>query len=147
MPPTDINPALNAITSSLFRVSAKLLIVKDRRLLVVEESEGWFGLPGGGIDHGELVIEALAREISEEIDLAIEPTNISPLPTFIDSTSIFDGIPRLTLLYEYTSDTLQASPQHLELNYKWVEPGELTDLLLAPNIAPMREFILQRIAN
>ncbi len=143
----DSNPVLDAITSSLFRVSAKLLIVQDDKLLVVHEQQGWFGLPGGGVDHGESIIEGLAREISEELGCQIDPTTVAPLPILIDSTTIFDGIPRLTLFYEQTDAALRHNPRQLELDYAWVTPNEFASLTLGPNIAPMREAIIRLLTE
>jgi len=145
--PNEINPALNTIVSSLFRVSAKLLVIQDDKLLVVHEAQGWYGLPGGGVDHGESIIEGLVREISEEIGYEIEASAVSSLPSIIESTSVFEGVPRLTLVYEQTSLAPRFTPQRRELDYKWITPNELTTLPLAPNIAPMRKSIIRLLAN
>ena len=139
----DIHPELNQITSSLFRVSAKLLVIQNEKILVVHEKEGWFGLPGGGVDHGEPVLETLIREISEEISTNVVAAHISPLPIAVDSTATFDGIPRATLLYEYTADE-PLQPKNLELTFRWVSADEYAQLLLAPNIVPLRDVILQK---
>lgn len=58
----------------LFRVSLKAVIFnKDGYVLVVKEiGRNWWDLPGGGIDHGESVREALARELYEEVSLTGE---------------------------------------------------------------------------
>ena len=55
---------------TFYRVSAKALI-KDTtgKLLVVKEKSDNWELPGGGIDHGEMPHETLARELAEEIGL------------------------------------------------------------------------------
>lgn len=56
---------------SLFRVSLKAVILNDKgHLLTVKESDrDWWDLPGGGLDHGETLKEALARELKEEVSL------------------------------------------------------------------------------
>jgi len=54
---------------SLFRVSFKCLIQDENgRVLAVKESgrSSW-DLPGGGIDYGETIEEAIARELYEEV--------------------------------------------------------------------------------
>lgn len=59
----------NERTDYLFRVSLKALIRNDRgEVLVVKEAgrQAW-DLPGGGIDHGEPIRSALARELKEEV--------------------------------------------------------------------------------
>lgn len=138
----SINPELNKITSSLFRVSAKVLIFQDDHLLIVKESEGWFGLPGGGVEHREDIIRGLIREVSEEIGMPIDASSITSLPIFIDSASVFGEIPRLTLLYIYSSQNTRITPQHSELRYQWVNKDELNTIQLAPNIEPMRHIIM-----
>lgn len=56
---------------SLIRVSLKAVIFDDQgRVLVVKESgRDWWDIPGGGLDHGETIKEALARELFEEVSL------------------------------------------------------------------------------
>ena len=58
-------------TDYLFRVSIKCLIKDDDdRVLVVKESgRSWWDLPGGGMDHGEDLKTAIARELAEEVNL------------------------------------------------------------------------------
>lgn len=147
MTTSSINPDLNAITSSLFRVSAKLAVIQDDKILVVQEGQGWFGLPGGGVDHGEEIVEGLVREISEEIDQEISPHSIQSVPSIINSTAIFDGIPRLTLVYTLIESAPKLMPSRLELDFKWVSLEGFASLNLAPNIAPMREDILRMLSR
>jgi 8-oxo-dGTP pyrophosphatase MutT (NUDIX family) len=55
----------------LFRVSLKAVILnKDGLVLVVKETgRDWWDIPGGGIDHGETIHEALTRELREEVSI------------------------------------------------------------------------------
>lgn len=55
----------------LFRISIKALIVNtDGDILVVKESgRDWWDLPGGGMEHGETVKDAIARELHEEVSM------------------------------------------------------------------------------
>jgi len=65
--------------STYYRVSAKAIIRNKNGevLLVKEQGSGW-SLPGGGIDHGETVVEALRRELYEEL-LITAPFEIKPV--------------------------------------------------------------------
>lgn len=61
-------PGLNDF---LFRVSLKAVILNDdgHVLVVKERGRDWWDIPGGGLEHGETVKEALARELFEEVSL------------------------------------------------------------------------------
>ena len=52
-----------------YRVSAKAVIVRDDGLVlcVKEGGDDYWSLPGGGIDFGENLQEALSRELHEEV--------------------------------------------------------------------------------
>jgi len=53
--------------------TAGLLVVENRKLLLAySRNKQCFYLPGGKIDKGETAAEALCREISEEMNVAIE---------------------------------------------------------------------------
>lgn len=53
----------------LFRVSLKALIQNDRGevLVVKERGRDWWDLPGGGMNYGDTIYDALARELKEEV--------------------------------------------------------------------------------
>lgn len=58
-------------TDYLYRISIKC-IVRDPsgKVLVIKESgRGYWDLPGGGMDHGESIKDAIAREMLEEVSL------------------------------------------------------------------------------
>jgi 8-oxo-dGTP pyrophosphatase MutT (NUDIX family) len=51
-----------------------------------ETPDGWWELPGGGIDPGESYLEAAVREIREETGLDLDPGQVSPPTWRRDST-------------------------------------------------------------
>ena len=61
----------NRKTDYLFRVSIKCLIRNEQGdVLVVKESgRAYWDLPGGGMDHGEVIKQAIARELYEEVSI------------------------------------------------------------------------------
>lgn len=69
-------PGSSRPTDYLYRISLKALIRDEQgRVLVVKETgRDWWDLPGGGMDHGETIGLALARELHEEVNLRGEFT-------------------------------------------------------------------------
>lgn len=69
--PGDDEPAGEQPVPTL-RVAAYAVVVVDARVLLTEFAPrvvhvaGQWGLPGGGLDHGEAPIEAVVREVHEE---------------------------------------------------------------------------------
>jgi len=64
-------PDVNRTNDYLFRVSLKAVILNESRqvLIVKEHDRDWWDIPGGGLDHGETIKGALARELYEEVGL------------------------------------------------------------------------------
>jgi len=56
------------IASALIEKDGKFLLVKE----ILEDSKEYWIIPGGKVEFGETLAEALKREIKEEIDVDIE---------------------------------------------------------------------------
>ena len=55
-----------------FRIGVFALIERDGLYLLARRSDiGWWNLPGGGLEYGESLAEGLAREVQEEVQLAV----------------------------------------------------------------------------
>lgn len=75
--------------NAYYRVSVKA-VVRDNcgKVLLVKEHNDYRVLPGGGIDHGESVQEALQRELTEEVgsDIQVKSANSIGVSTFYTRT-------------------------------------------------------------
>lgn len=61
------------------RRSARVLLLDAYdRVLLVQSGEAWL-LPGGGVEDGETLADVAARELREEIGLAIAPADLYPV--------------------------------------------------------------------
>ena len=59
-------------------ITAGLVAVKDRRLLLAfSNNKQAFYLPGGKADEGETTLAALVREIQEELNVVLDPVELS----------------------------------------------------------------------
>jgi ADP-ribose pyrophosphatase YjhB (NUDIX family) len=60
------------IPSPFYRVSVKAFVLDERqRLLVVQNGDGTWELPGGGWEHGETLEQCVRREITEELGVEV----------------------------------------------------------------------------
>ena len=95
---------------SAYRVAVKGLVRDElgRLLFVQERSDSW-DLPGGGLEHGEDIAEALKREFLEELEADVEVATENPLiiPTW---NTKFDD-PVLIIAYEVA---LLAAPRKID---------------------------------
>ena len=57
--------------------------------------DGWWELPGGGIDPGESYLEAAVREIREETGRTLGPAQVGPPSWRRDTTWLSRGVRRL----------------------------------------------------
>lgn len=62
------------MTENIVLPTVGLIVIKDNKLLLAysKNKQAWY-LPGGKIDYGENAVQSLKREISEELNLVINP--------------------------------------------------------------------------
>ena len=125
--------------------TAGLLVINNRKLLLAySRNKQCFYLPGGKIDLGETAVKALSREIAEEMNLAIEE---SELKYFTHITARAYGEENGIIMEQdcFLLDrniTPQASAEIGELKY-----FSLGEYLLEHNRAPGAVMILEQLKN
>jgi 8-oxo-dGTP diphosphatase len=131
----QIDPRLPEIDNALYRISAKAIITNDDKVLLVHEKDtDWWGFPGGGIDYGETIHEALVREVGEELGVAPENVKIDDTILFISIGAIVDGIPKANIFYRATVPATEIKPTEDVLAQKWYRLDELPNLYTSPSI-------------
>lgn len=85
-----------------FRPSVYGILLKDRQVLLSPQWGDGYDLPGGGVDLGESVAEALVREFSEETGISIEPDSLLHLTEDFFISNFKPGLYFHSLLYFYT---------------------------------------------
>ena len=120
----------------------KFLVVRRARA----PAHGLFSLPGGVVELGERLTEAVAREIAEETGMSIEPQALAG-----DRESIVrNGDDRVGRHFVILCCAARGRAGELELNEelseaRWIEPAELADLPTTPGLAEIVAAAFERL--
>ena len=109
-------------------------IIRDGRVLIARRakgaSTGMFTLPGGVVEAGETLHQAIVREVREETGIAVEPIALAGQREFI--TRDADGrVSRHFVILCFACRWLagEGTPLLEELSeLRWLEPAEISGL-------------------
>ncbi len=115
----------------LFRVSLKAVIFNEQgQILVVKErGRDWWDIPGGGIEHGETIKEALARELYEEVSLEGDfeyETLLAEDPRYLESHNLYQM--RITFLVRPSAKVFTKGSDGDEVQFVDADLYEKSDL-------------------
>jgi 8-oxo-dGTP diphosphatase len=125
-------------------------IVRAGQVLVVRRARapanGLFSLPGGVVEIGETLIEALVREVREETSMAIEPVGLAGYREAI--THDRDGrVERHFVILPFAARWLAGEPVlNEELSEaRWLRPDALAGLPTTPGLAEIVATAFERL--
>ena len=123
----------------LKRVANCILIDQDQVLLIKKPSRGWYSIPGGKMEKGETIKEAVMREYWEETALHLESPTLAGVFTFTVGSEEW-------MMFTFTSQanngTLTTYCEEGEL--EWVPLADLVKLPMAEGDHKIFEHILTR---
>ena len=128
-PPT--RPQL-AVSAAIFR-DGKVLLVRRAR----SPSKGLYSLPGGRVEFGETLHEALAREVDEETGLRIDIVGLAGWREVLPGGSGGGHYVILSFAARWTSREPVLNDEHDD--FKWLEPGAFGDLKLTGGLSEVVE--------
>jgi 8-oxo-dGTP diphosphatase len=115
-------------------------IVRGGRVLVVRRARppahGLFSLPGGVVEAGETLAEAVKREVMEEAAIAIEPVALAGFRETISRDGA-NQVERHFVILPFAARWIAGEPRlNEELSEaRWVRPAELAELPTTPGLA------------
>jgi ADP-ribose pyrophosphatase YjhB (NUDIX family) len=121
-------------------LAASAAIARDGKVLLVRRARapanGLFSLPGGVVEAGETLHEAVAREVLEETSLVIEPVALAGFRETIGR----DGDGRVERHFVILPFAARWISGEVSLNEelseaRWVDPAEVADLPTTPGLA------------
>lgn len=119
-------------TSKTIRIAAAVLIGPDgRTLLVRKRGTQAFMQPGGKIEAHEQPVNALVRELEEELSLRIEPNSAHYLGHFSAPAANEPGFEVQAELFLLHIDQVLAPAAEIE-EVQWIDPAGDGGLMLAP---------------
>ena len=115
-------------------------IVRAGQVLVVRRArtpaDGLFSLPGGVVEIGETLVQAVIREVAEETALTIEPVGLAGYREAI-ARDRDDRVERHFVILPFAARWLAGEPVlNQELSeWRWLHPAGLAGLPTTPGLA------------
>ena len=117
-----------AVSAAIFR-DGKVLLVRRAR----SSAKGFYSLPGGRVEFGESLHEALRREVDEETGLAIDIAGLAGWREVLPSAS--GGGHYLIMSFAARWKDREPVLNHEHDDFKWLKPDELGDLKMTGGLA------------
>lgn len=126
---------------NISRVGVYGVARRDSEILLIVQAKGpyakLFDFPGGGIEFGETIDQALHREFLEEVAMDFDSMKpIANLTTRLE-VPVKDGLPSYTfhhigLIYSVDGLRLTETEQQGELEYGWVDTHSIRKETVSP---------------
>jgi len=126
------------------------VIVRDGEFLAVRRArapmQGLFTLPGGGVEAGESLTEALVREVREETGLSIEPVALAGTREVIrrDDAGLVE---RHFVILAFAARWIAGEPRLNEelAEARWIRPAGLRELSTTEGLAEIVAAAFDRL--
>src|SRR5262245_26296157 len=131
-------------------LAASAAVVRDGKVLVVRRArapaQGGLSLPGGVVEPGETLHEAVAREVREETGLTIEPVALAGFRETIVRDQD-NRVERHFVILPFAARWLAGEPVlNDELSeWRWVDQDELATLPTTPGLAAIVAAAFERL--
>ncbi|HON15916.1 MAG TPA: NUDIX hydrolase [Spirochaetota bacterium] len=122
--------------SGKVRIRVAGILIRGNRLLLIahkKNNEVYWLLPGGGVDYGESLHEALRREFEEELNVAIDVKDLVLVSDSIDPSGKRHVVNICFLCNYLGGDFVLGEDKRLH-DFKFFSTEELSDITIFPPI-------------
>jgi 8-oxo-dGTP diphosphatase len=123
------------------QLAVSAVIFRDRKVLLVRRArspgKGFYSLPGGRVEHGESLHQALAREVDEETGLRIDIVGLAGWREVLPGASAGGHYVIMSFAARWAALEPVLNDEHDD--YKWLEPGHFGDLKLTGGLLEVVE--------
>ena len=132
-----------------------LLINSNNELLLSDERRGGFSFtkfPGGGLEFGEGVVDALIREFSEELAIDVSVGDLFYVNDFFQASAFNENHQLLSLYYFVNYNKCEAIGQET-YQFPLIEDGEkqrwvaITDLTESNFTFPIDKVVIEKLKS
>lgn len=135
------------------RVTARAVIVRDEAIVLSEyddeQSGRHFNLPGGGVNEGEALSEAVQREVREETGMRVHVGRLLTVWEYVPSKHENKYGTQHTIAFVFVCEPiddimprLAHTPDSNQINARWVPWQELEQIPLIPDVAQHIQALL-----
>jgi len=131
-------------------LAASAAVIRDGKVLVVRRARapanGVFSLPGGVVETGETLHEAVTREVREETGLTIEPVALAGYREAIIRDDD-NQVERHFVILPFAARWIAGEPVlNEELSeWRWVDQAEIATLPTTPGLAAIVTAAFERL--
>jgi len=118
------------------RIRVAGILIRGNRLLLIahkKNNEIYWLLPGGGVDYGETLHEALMREFMEELNISVDVKDVALISDSIDPSGGRHVVNICFLCTYKGGDFILGSEKRL-YDFKFFDRDELADIDIFPPI-------------
>lgn len=130
-------------------LAVSAVIIRGGEFLLVRRArppmQGLFTLPGGGVESGESLVEAVRREVREETGLTIEPGALAGTREVIARDDA-GRVERHFVILAFAARWIAGEPRLNEelAEARWVRPAALRDLSTTEGLADIVAAAFER---
>lgn len=126
--------------NKFFQVSVKgLCFNKQGKLLLIQQDDLRWELPGGRLEHGEDLINALVRECKEE--LGVEVNLLDPRPIFAYSTMDRRGVGRFMIFFRIDITDFNFPKNGECIDHAFYSKHELENLNVVQQLQELKNYL------